>query len=107
MIVAAGDTCGVVSAGVARCGSEGTCVLADAGAPGDVEDAGDGGGSDAGNGDAGASVSTTGTCLAAAPAGSACDPTNGPTCVLPAKCVIATEGGTTGVCTQVVPSACH
>jgi hypothetical protein len=104
MIVAGGAECGDVSAGVARCGANGTCVLmaSDAGGPVDAgPDAGDGGEiADAG-------LPTRGTCLAAASAGAACDVVNGPACVLPAKCVITTDGGTVGSCAIVDPGSCH
>lgn len=50
----------------------------------------------------------TGTCLAPAADGTACDSANGPTCLPPARCIgTATDGGVTGTCTLVDPSSCH
>jgi hypothetical protein len=51
------------------------------------------------------STSTTGTCAAPAVDGAACDndPSMGPPCLAPAKCVPATSTATAGICT--VPDA--
>lgn len=68
-----GQPCGVVAGGFAACNAGGLCVLA-----------------------AGA---TMGTCKAAVADGQACDDTNGPPCVVPAKCVA-------GVCTLGNAAAC-
>lgn len=50
----------------------------------------------------------TGTCLATAAEGAACDTTNGPTCLAPARCIgTSVDGGVTGTCTLADPSTCR
>ena len=85
-VVAAAATCGQVGGGLAKCSTSGTCVVttSDAGA----ED----GGADAG------AAPITGTCLAAAANGAACDTAIGPACVPSAKCVTGSDAGTAGTC---------
>jgi hypothetical protein len=54
-----------------------------------------------------ATAGETGTCKAAAADGGSCDLLAGPTCLLPARCVIASGAtGTAGTCTIVNGSAC-
>jgi hypothetical protein len=98
-VVPASATCGQVSGGIAKCSASGTCVVptSDAGA----EDAG---AADAGTADAG-TAPITGTCLAAAANGSACDTSSGPSCVPPAKCVTVSDASTAGTCQA--PSAAN
>jgi hypothetical protein len=50
--------------------------------------------------------SNAGTCVAPAAEGGACDTLNGPICATPARCVLATEGGTSGICHTTI-SACN
>jgi hypothetical protein len=94
-VVAAGQTCGAVGGGTAKCAANGTCVVAtfDAGA--------DDAGTDAGP------EPTTGTCLAAAPSASPCDTAAGPACVLPAKCVTTSDASTAGTCDIASATACQ
>jgi hypothetical protein len=109
MIATGSAACGVVSPGtVTRCGAAGVCVLSapDAGPPSDAgAEAGSDGGADAGEVDAGAPMQ--GTCLPPAIVSGACDTASGPDCMAPAKCVVTTDGGTSGTCQVVDPSACH
>ena len=85
-LVAAGAACGDIGAapvtGFADCQAGAECVEA-----------------------AGAN---TGTCKAAAGDGNACDndPTKGPPCLAPAKCVPASAAGTSGVCTLPDATTC-
>ncbi len=51
--------------------------------------------------------STTGTCVAPAADGAPCDTVNGPICAVPSRCVLSTEGGTTGVCQTTNPQLCN
>jgi hypothetical protein len=80
-------------------------AFADAGAPcGDL----DGGTADCtGGASCEPAGAKSGTCVAAAAEGSACDTVNGPTCLNPARCIgTVNDGGTTGTCTLVDPSTC-
>ena len=52
-----------------------------------------------------ATGSATGTCVAPAADGAACDSTNGPSCTTPAKCVISGTG-TAGTCQLLGSQAC-
>jgi hypothetical protein len=87
-LVAAGATCGSIGAnpitGYAVCENGGLCVKA---APTDA----------------------TGTCVAPVGDGEACnsDPTIGPPCLDPAKCVPTADGGTAGTCTLSNAANCH
>jgi hypothetical protein len=55
----------------------------------------------------GASGTTAGTCKADVPEGSACDTVNGPSCLLPARCVgMGVDGGATGMCVLPDGSKC-
>ncbi len=76
----AGQPCGMLSdSGVAtNCADRGTCQKGDAG---------------------------VGICLAAAAAGATCDTANGPSCQLPARCII-TDDGTTGTCELLASAVC-
>jgi hypothetical protein len=49
----------------------------------------------------------TGTCVAPAADGAACDGANGPPCLAPARCVPAVAGGTAGTCTLPDPATCE
>ncbi len=86
-IVSASATCGAIGSapitGFAVCGAGGLCKKA---APTDVN----------------------GTCVAAAADGAACDsdPTKGPPCLAPAKCV-SSGSGTAGTCTPPNASSCN
>jgi hypothetical protein len=71
-LVQAGDPCGVVLSGYALCTQSSFCKL----------------------------IATTGTCLAPAQEGKACNNTDGPLCVPPAKCE-------NGVCTTPQLAACN
>jgi hypothetical protein len=71
-VVAAGMTCGPVAGVATRCAAGAMCVKP--------------------------SGSTTGTCVAPAADGAACDSVAGPGCLYPAKCVAASTGGTAGTC---------
>jgi hypothetical protein len=51
-------------------------------------------------------TAAAGTCIAPAADGAACDDTNGPPCLLPAKCVVS-GGGTMGACTLPGGTACQ
>jgi hypothetical protein len=51
--------------------------------------------------------SNAGTCVAPAAEGGACDTVNGPTCAAPARCVLAAEGATTGLCHTNNPATCN
>jgi hypothetical protein len=51
--------------------------------------------------------SNAGTCVAPAAEGGACDTVNGPICATPARCVLAAEEGTTGLCHTTNPNACN
>jgi hypothetical protein len=55
-----------------------------------------------------APTDTTGTCVAPAADGMACDddPTKGPPCLAPAKCVPSVKGMTAGTCTVPDASKC-
>ena len=83
-LVAAGQTCGAIGSapitGDAECNAGGLCVKK-------------------------VSTDNTGTCVAAAADGAACDSdtTQGPPCLAPAKCVASSAGSTAGTC--VVPDA--
>jgi hypothetical protein len=89
-LAAPGSTCGTLDGGaVVHCAASGTCVL-------DTLD----GGADAGK-------AKTGTCIGAAADNAACDTAVGPACVPTARCVIATDGGTSGVCGLLNPANCH
>jgi hypothetical protein len=92
-LVTASQVCGSSDGSVARCEANGTCEIPDAGPPAD-------------GGDAGAAV-TTGTCLAAAATGAACDSASGPACVPPAKCIVTDDAGTAGTCQLGSPNACN
>ncbi len=72
VIVSAGMTCGPVNGVTTHCSAAATCVIT---AP-----------------------ATTGTCVAPAADGGACDTAAGPTCLTPARCIPATAGGTAGTC---------
>lgn len=52
------------------------------------------------------SGSRTGTCVAPAADGAPCDPTNGPDCLSPARC-ITTSSGASGTCKLPDATACH
>jgi hypothetical protein len=56
----------------------------------------------------GSAAATTGTCMAPATDGAACnsDATIGPPCLAPAKCVPTTAGGTAGTCTLPNATTC-
>ena len=69
---AAGQTCGNVGGVQTRCAAGATCNRPP--------------------------QSQTGTCLAPAADGAACDTAAGPGCLYPAKCVPASSGGTAGTC---------
>lgn len=71
-IVAAGMTCGNVGGVQTRCAAGATCVKPP--------------------------MSASGTCIAPAADGAACDTTNGPGCLSPAVCVVSSPGGTAGTC---------
>lgn len=80
-ITKAGEACGTTGTDtIAACGAAGLCVKT-------------------------AATDKAGVCKAAAVDGAACDgdPTKGPDCLLPAKCVPTTSGGTAGVCTLAKP----
>jgi hypothetical protein len=85
--VACGDTGGNPPTGYAECTAGGLCAkpLTDAGTP-----------------------ATSGTCVAPVADGVACDndPTKGPPCLAPAKCVPASAGVTTGTCTLPNATKC-
>ncbi len=84
MLVAASATCGQIGTpvtAVADCGAGGMCVKAGA--------------------------SRTGTCVAAAADGAACDSANGPPCLAPAKCVPSSPGATAGTCKMPDATMCH
>jgi hypothetical protein len=51
------------------------------------------------------SGSVTGTCIAPAAEGTACDTANGPICATPSRCVLSTD--TTGICQTTVPLTCN
>lgn len=51
--------------------------------------------------------SKSGICIAPAADGTACDTVNGPTCARPSRCVLGSEGATTGTCQTTTPSACN
>ncbi len=53
-----------------------------------------------------AATDTTATCVPRAADGAACDTQVGPLCLTPARCVIS-GGGTAGICTVPVASACQ
>lgn len=85
MLVGSNQTCGLIgtpTTAVAECSGGGLCVKA-------------------------MSTSRTGTCVAPAADGAACDSVAGPPCLAPARCVPTTAGSTAGTC--VVPNAtmCH
>ena len=88
MLVEAGSACGDIGAapvtGVADCTAGGACIK-------------------------GSASATTGTCMAPAADGAACnnDNTIGPPCLAPAKCVPTTTGGTAGTCTVPNATTCH
>jgi hypothetical protein len=71
-VVAAGMTCGNVDGVQTRCAAGATCMRPP--------------------------MSQTGTCIAPAADGAACDTANGPGCLYPAKCVPTSAGGTSGTC---------
>jgi hypothetical protein len=76
-VAKATEVCGATGTDAgAACGSAGLCVKA-------------------------AATDKSGLCKAAAEDGAPCDsdPSKGPDCMLPAKCVATTSGGTAGVCT--------
>ncbi len=52
------------------------------------------------------STTNTGTCVADAADGAACDSVNGPFCMSPARCVAAAVGVTTGTCQLPDPTKC-
>jgi hypothetical protein len=79
-IVAAGMTCGDVAGVPTRCAAGGTCVKP--------------------------TGSTTGTCVAPAADGAACDTAAGPGCLTPAKCVPTSTGGTAGTCELPADPTC-
>jgi len=51
--------------------------------------------------------STPGTCAAFAPAGAPCDLMAGPTCISGLRCVVSTDGGTSGTCQIPAGAACQ
>ncbi len=55
-----------------------------------------------------ATTDATGTCVAPASEGAACnvDPTIGPLCLAPSKCVMTSPGGTAGTCTTPDATKC-
>ena len=85
-LVAAGQTCGVIGSapitGDAVCNASGLCVKA--------------------------TTDTTGKCAAAAGDGAACnsDPTVGPPCLPPARCVATSPNSTAGTCTTLDATKC-
>jgi hypothetical protein len=87
MLVAANAACGDIGAmpitGFAQCQGGGLCKRA-------------------------AVTDPMGTCVPAAPDGMACDadPTKGPPCLAPAKCVPTAMGSTAGTCTLPDPTKC-
>jgi hypothetical protein len=94
-VVAAGQTCGDVNGGTAKCSTSGTCVIPS---------------SDAGPDDAGADAGAApsiGTCLAAATTGAACDTALGPPCIPAAKCVTSSDASTAGTCQVPNPTTCQ
>lgn len=50
--------------------------------------------------------SRSGTCVAPGGDGASCDTAVGPSCKLPARCVLNAVGGTTGTCQTTTPSVC-
>jgi hypothetical protein len=68
----AGATCGEITTVFTGCTAGATCVRA--------------------------TGSTTGTCIAPAADGAACDSVNGPSCLFPARCVPSMPGVSTGTC---------
>jgi hypothetical protein len=52
-------------------------------------------------------TSKSGTCVAPGGDGAACDTDVGPGCAVPARCVLAVVGGTSGTCQTTTPSVCN
>jgi hypothetical protein len=124
----AGAPCGALDGGLVQCAA-GQCVLsaadasasatdASADAPTSTDAAADGAADDAGiatqtdaasSSDASvpmviqAAALATGSCLGAVKEGVACNLVTGPSCLPPAECEVAGDGGTTGTC--MLPSA--
>ena len=85
MLVAANQTCGAIgtpTTAVAECAGGGLCVKA-------------------------SSTSRTGTCVAPAADGAACDSVAGPPCLAPARCVPTSAGSTAGTCKVPDATMCH
>ncbi len=80
VVAAGGQPCGSVNGQPQLCGA-GTCIGASAGQPG--------------------------TCVADASEGGACDLASGPDCVVLARCVLGSDGGTAGTCQINDASSCH
>ena len=80
---AAGQPCGTdaTSGNVTGCASGGSCI--------------------------GASSTALGMCVAAALDGAACDTTNGPPCLSPARCITGGGASTTGTCLLEDATTCH
>jgi hypothetical protein len=80
-IVPGGQACGLVNSQDALCSGGGLCM--------------------------GAMGTTPGTCLAAPLDGASCDLANGPPCLTPLRCIVGSDGGTTGTCHIGDPSVCR
>jgi hypothetical protein len=128
-VVAGGQPCGDLNGGLTRCAASGVCVVPPSATPayepaipvppfdgGFFFDSGTGSsdsgsppidaGTDAGGaGDGGTTAKSV--CVAAAPDGQPCDITAGPPCLLPAKCVLTSDGGTAGTCRFPDSTTCH
>ena len=55
----------------------------------------------------GASGNTPGTCAALSPPGGPCDLSAGPDCLSPTRCIVTSDGGTSGTCQFLDGSSCH
>jgi len=73
--------CGTVDGGVIDCIAGGFCQRLDGG--------------------------RSGTCIAPVGNGLDCDTTDGPTCAVPARCVLSIVGGTSGICQTTNPAVCN
>jgi len=73
--------CGTVDGGVIDCIAGGFCQRLDGG--------------------------RSGTCIAPVGNGLDCDTTDGPTCAVPARCVLSIVGGTSGTCQTTNPAVCN
>lgn len=80
-LAADGQPCGSVNAQNNPCAANGLCV--------------------------GASGATPGTCVAAAADGASCDLEQGPPCQQLARCILTSDGGTSGTCRVADAAACH